>query len=106
MSAWAGLRRLIRALVMGHMPGMITCAELEAFIDDYLEERLTPREKWVFELHLKMCRECRSYLAAYRRSIEMGQRVFREPESAVPGDVPEDLVRAILAARGDDRRPS
>ncbi len=107
MSVRTGLLRLIQGLMMNHLPGMITCAELEAFIADYLEGDLTSREKWVFELHLKMCPECRSYLEAYRRSIEMGQRVFRAPDASVPADVPEDLVQAILAARGvGDRRPN
>ncbi len=106
MSARTGLLRLIQGLMMKHLPGMITCAELEAFIADYLDGRLAPREKWVFELHLKLCRECRSYLEAYRRSVELGQRVFRAPDAPVREDVPEDLVQAILAARGaGGRRP-
>jgi len=56
-------------------------------------------QRRVFEFHLKVCRECRDYLAAYRRTIEVSKRVFDDADVPVPDDVPEDLVRAILDAR-------
>ena len=93
------LMRWMRGMMLRHMPGMITCRELEAFILAYLEGDLPQRQRFVFELHLKVCRECRDYLAAYRRTIEVSKRAFEHPEDPVPEEVPEDLVKAILAAR-------
>jgi hypothetical protein len=45
-----------------------------------------------------LCRECREYPAAYRRRIEVG-REARSADEALPDDVPEDLIKAILEAR-------
>ena len=48
---------------------------------------------------MKVCRECRDYLTAYQKSIELSKAVFEHPESPVSENVPEDLVKAILEAR-------
>jgi hypothetical protein len=50
-------------------------------------------------LHIRLCRECREYLAAYQRTIEVGREVFKSADEALPDDVPEDLIKAILEAR-------
>ena len=95
----ATLRRKVKGAMLSSMPGMITCLEFEDFIVSYLDGSLAPRDRRLFERHLRLCRECRDYLAAYQRSIELGKAVFNEPLSAVPDDVPEDLVTAVLAVR-------
>jgi len=84
---------------MKYLPGMLTCRELEAFLDDYLEGLLSPRQRRRFEWHLKLCRDCRRYLEGYRRAVALCKGVFAKPDAPVPDDVPEDLVRAVLAAR-------
>ena len=89
----------MQGVMFKYMPLMISCKEFEEFILGYLEDRLPAGQRRVFELHLKICPECRDYLAAYRRSIEIGKVVFQEPSAPVPDDVPEDLVEAILQAR-------
>lgn len=91
--------RWMRGMMQKHMPLMITCQQFEDFILAYLEGELPKRQQFVFELHLKICLECRDYLAAYRRTVEVSKRAFEEPEQPVPDEVPEDLVKAILAAR-------
>ena len=91
--------RWMRGMMLKHMPLMITCQQFEEFIVGYLEGELTDRQKFVFELHLKMCRECREYLAAYKRTIELSKRAFADPDKPVPSDVPEDLIKAVLEAR-------
>jgi hypothetical protein len=35
----------------------------------------------------------------YRETIALGKAAFRDPDAAVPGDVPEDLIKAILEVR-------
>ena len=52
-----------------------------------------------FEWHMRICRECREYLAAYKRSLEIGKAALGPADGAVPDEVPEDLVRAILESR-------
>ena len=92
--------RKLRGFLQRNTPLMITCRELEEFIADYLDGALPWRQRLVFRLHLLYCRECRDYLASYRRSIALGKAVFQYPDEPVPEEIPEDLVRAILAARG------
>jgi anti-sigma factor RsiW len=82
------------------MPLMLTCRELEAFIVDYLDGNLPVRQRFVFRLHLILCRECRSYLASYERAIAISKAVCQDATRSIPEDIPEDLVRAIVAARG------
>ena len=81
--------------MMFHLPLMITCEEFEDFILDYLEGELTWRQKFVFELHMVLCRECREYLSAYRASMELAKGAEAIDASAVP----DDLVSAVMAAR-------
>lgn len=94
-----GIMRWLKGLMLRHVHKMITCAEFESFVLQYLDGDLPEKQRYVFELHLKLCRECREYLAAYRRSMEITEAVLTRPDAPVPGDVPEDLVRAILDAR-------
>jgi len=76
---------------------MISCSEFEDFILAYLDDALPPQKKFLFESHLKLCRECRAYLKAYRASVAL-----TEAQKEVPlEDVPEDLIKAALAARSD-----
>ena len=94
-----GLMRKIKGTMLRSMHGMITCREFEAFVLSYLDGELPARQARIFEWHLRICRECREYLAAYNRTIELGQAVLGPAHEAVPEDVPADLVRAVLDAR-------
>ena len=99
-SAPSRLWRWIEGMMMRRMPLMLTCEQFENFILAYLEDELPGRQRRVFEFHLKICRECRDYLAAYRRTVALGKAALADDRSApVPADVPEDLIKAILDAR-------
>jgi predicted anti-sigma-YlaC factor YlaD len=74
---------------------MITCRELTNFLDDYLAGTLAAERRAVFDAHLSVCPDCRNYLASYRWTVGLVKRTVRD----VPRDVPEELVRAVLAAR-------
>ena len=93
-----GLLRRAKGAMLKHMHRMITCREFEDFVLRYLDGELSTRQRSVFELHLRLCRECREYLAAYQRTIEVG-REAKSADEALPDDVPEDLIKAILEAR-------
>ena len=94
-----GLLRRAKGAMLKHMHRMITCREFEDFVLRYLDGELSTRQRSVFELHLRLCRECREYLAAYQRTIEVGREAFKSADEALPDDVPEDLIKAILEAR-------
>ncbi len=94
-----GLMRKIKGTMLKSMHGMITCREFEAFVLSYLDGELPARQAKIFEWHLRICRECREYLAAYERTIELGEAVLGPAHEAVPDDVPEDLIRAVLDSR-------
>lgn len=82
----------------------MTCRELTSFIADYLAGELQADTRVAFERHLSRCPNCVQYVADYRRAVDLGQRVYAHDEEPVT-DVPEDLVAAILAARGGKFAP-
>ncbi len=91
--------RKLKGFMLRTMPNMITCREFEGFVVDYLDNELPEKQRSKFELHIRMCKECRQYLDAYQRTIEISRRACSSSDDAVPDDVPDDLVKAILKAR-------
>jgi anti-sigma factor RsiW len=91
--------RFLKGAMMHYMPGMITCAEFDDFIVGYLDGTLPEKVRRLFEFHIRYCRECREYLLAYRRTVELEKAAFRASEAQLPEDVPEDLIQAILKSR-------
>jgi anti-sigma factor RsiW len=77
----------------------MTCRELVAFLMDYLDGLLSEPERMCFEEHLGECPDCVAYLATYREAIRLGKEACAAGNDSIPTDVPEELVRAILAAR-------
>lgn len=81
---------------MMKMPFMITCEEVESFIAAYLDEELPPNTRKKFEFHIRFCPECRTYLAEYQRTINIGRKAAQS-DDLLP--LPEDLVKAIVEAK-------
>ena len=79
----------------------ITCRELIGFIADYLDGELAAPMRHEFERHLKVCPSCVAYLEGYRRTIQLGKMALAPTDDPAP--VPEELVRAIRAARAPKR---
>jgi anti-sigma factor RsiW len=75
---------------------MITCADLEDLVADYLDGSLSSHQRAALEDHLDECRACREFLAAYQRTIRIARSVL-ENESAT-AEAPENLVQAILVS--------
>jgi anti-sigma factor RsiW len=65
----------------------------------YLDGELDADTRTTFDYHLSRCRNCVGYVEQYRRTIVEGRAAFAEDEVVPPGEMPEELVRAILAAR-------
>jgi anti-sigma factor RsiW len=64
---------------------------------DYVAGELPADVLATFELHLSRCRNCRAYLEQYRLTIKAGKTACQAAKEAP--DMPEELIRAILAAR-------
>ena len=77
----------------------MTCRELAAFLMDYLNEDLPDDVRAAFDRHLALCPNCVAYVKTYRTTIELGRRAFADDEADAGTEVPDELVRAILAAR-------
>lgn len=77
----------------------MTCQELAEFVLDYLDGQLAPDERARFDEHLALCPACVIYLDTYQRTVALARAAARVDEPAPPA-MPEELVHAILAARG------
>lgn len=51
--------RWLKGFMQRYMYGMITCGEFEDFITDYLDNELLAPQRSRFELHVRLCKECR-----------------------------------------------
>lgn len=76
----------------------MTCRELADFMADYLSGELPADTRTQFDHHLSICPTCVTYLKDYEAAIRVGKSVLVS-ETAIPATVPEDLVKAVLAAR-------
>ena len=66
------MSKSIRSLLF-KIPYMLNCREFEEFIDDYIDGKLLSSVSRKVYLHLLACGDCRSYIRAYQRSIEMSK---------------------------------
>lgn len=76
----------------------MTCRELVECLAEYLAGEWGPHERARCEEHLAECADCVAYLKTYQETIRLGKAAWGYGEE-LPSDVPEDLVRAVLAAR-------
>ena len=75
----------------------LTCREMVDFLSDYVEGVLPPEVRAAFEAHLAVCPDCVAYLGGFRETLRLARDCAAD--GPIPADVPEDLVRAIVAAR-------
>jgi anti-sigma factor RsiW len=74
------------------------CRELVELLTDYLEDRLSPRDRERFEAHLADCEACRAYLEQFRQTVRV---LGRLPEESLSADARDRLLAAF---RGWSRR--
>ena len=68
------------------------CRELVELITDYLEDRLSPKDRARFEAHLDQCDACRTYLDQFRQTI---RSLGRLPEESLSTQAREALLAAF-----------
>ncbi len=76
----------------------MTCKELIDFLDDYLFGDMPAAQRATFESHLKVCKHCVDYVRMYEETIRLGREAMLGSDNAKLPSVPEDLVKAVLAA--------
>lgn len=90
-------------VIMAHLPGGMSCRDVEDFIIRYLDNELTMMQKLAFRLHITACVECKEYLKAYQMTRKLSKASLKADAHQL-GEVPEDLVNAILATLGKKKK--
>jgi anti-sigma factor RsiW len=68
------------------------CQALVDLVTDYLEDRLSPRDRTRFERHLAQCDACRAYLEQFRQTIRL---LGRLPQESLSREAREKLLAAF-----------
>ena len=76
----------------------MTCRQVTEILDRYLDGELPTSAQLMLKLHFLLCRDCRNYLRSYERTIRVAKACL-DLDGAPPAEMPEELVKAILAAR-------
>jgi anti-sigma factor RsiW len=76
----------------------MNCREFIEFLIDYTTGELADPQKAEFDAHMRECPDCVAYLENYRTTIRLSRDALRGDEP-LPADVPDKLIKAILAAR-------
>ena len=70
----------------------MTCADVVKLVSDYLDGRLDPEQRRVFEEHVAICPPCRGYLT---QLSETKQQLGRLCHDDLPEHVQDDLLRVF-----------
>jgi len=81
------------------LPMILTCEELDQFVVDYLDRKLSSWQRFKFCFHILLCPKCRAFLDGYKKTVEIEKLTAISLERPAVEEAPEDLIRAILAAR-------
>ena len=69
---------------------MLTCRELTELITNYMEGRLSFRQRLRIQMHLGMCRHCRRYLRQMKSTVRL---LGSLPDGALPPEMESELMR-------------
>lgn len=70
------------------------CTEVYLHICDNLDQRLGTRRCREIRLHLRVCRNCRAYLASLKRTVSLYRSV---PSPRLPRAAHDRMIRALNA---------
>jgi anti-sigma factor RsiW len=70
----------------------MACSELVELVTEFLEGRLSARDRERFEVHLASCEACRTYLEQFRATIHA---LGRLPEESLSAEARDALMRAF-----------
>ena len=78
-------------MTTSHLPEL-TCRELVELVTDYLEGRLSERERTRFDAHLADCEDCDTYLGQMHQTV---RALGRLPEESLSGEARDALLEAF-----------
>jgi len=78
----------------------VTCREMVEFLMAWLDGELPEDQRAAFEQHLALCPPCEVYLETYKEAVRLGRKVCHDEDRDAVAEAPDELVQAILAARG------
>ena len=76
----------------------MTCRDVTDALSEYLSGEMSPERSAALDQHVATCADCANYLAAYLQTLTLTKHAF-DASDTPPTDIPEALVKAILAAR-------
>lgn len=79
---------------------MITCREFVEFLWAYVSGELANDRRFEFDAHMAVCPHCINYLDSYAKTMKLEKLAYEDLDEPVPEDMPAELVKAIVAARG------
>ena len=78
----------------------MTCREASEFLLEYVAAELDEEVCAEFDAHLVGCPNCHNFVAQYRATVAAGRNAFAPTDADAATQLPEEVVRAILAALG------
>lgn len=83
----------------------MTCQEIVDFLMAYVDGEMPADQAAIFAHHIEVCPECLEYLESYQQTVTLAKVACGEetPAAARNPPIPDELVRAILAARARDK---
>lgn len=82
---------------------MLTCKEVNGFLEAYVDDRLDPKTKKQFERHINGCETCRTYLQQYRATIDLVKEA--DPAAHRSTEPARELVDETLHFLRDHYKP-
>lgn len=76
MMSLSRLNRKCRGWMNRRLPLMITCAQMDAYLVDYLDGTLPAHQHRRVAVHVRLCQDCNCFLKAYRATIALAQSAF------------------------------
>ena len=77
----------------------MNCREFVEFLMAYVNSELPDGEAAAFRQHISDCPPCIHYLDTYKQTLELEKQAYAEEEELFQ-EAPENLVKAIMKARG------
>jgi anti-sigma factor RsiW len=78
----------------------IPCEEVITFLWAYLGGELPAEKVAEFDRHLAVCPSCVNYIESYKKTVELSRGTLQAESGGVEAEeMPEDLMRAVMAAR-------
>jgi anti-sigma factor RsiW len=78
----------------------MTCKQLVECLEPYLAGEVAVGVRENLESHLEVCANCRRYFASYQSTVRLAALAAKHADDLPSAEVPEELVQAILSARG------